>query len=81
MRQISIDDVIGVIQRAKTRVDLSRLGPTADLRGIGADSLDMMTILLDVQGIAGVEIPDGDVGVLQTPQAIVDFVNGLVAAK
>jgi acyl carrier protein len=80
MRQISIDDVIGVIQRANTRIDLARLGPDADLRGIGADSLDMMTILLDVQGIAGVEVPDGEVGALQTPRAIVCYVNGLTAA-
>jgi acyl carrier protein len=75
------DRVIETVKNARTRVDLSHLTPDADLRAIGADSLDMMTILLDVQGAAGIEIPDSDIGELQSVRAIVNYVNAKVAAS
>ncbi len=42
---------------------------------LGADSLDIMTILLDVQDRTGVEIPDEDVDGLRTAQSIVEYVT------
>lgn len=74
MPAVSVDEVLEVVRRANTRIDAARLGPDSDLREIGADSLDMMTILLDVQGLAGFEIPDGDVGELRTPNQISSYI-------
>jgi acyl carrier protein len=67
--------VIEAVRNARTRIDLTRLTPDAILRDIGADSLDMMTILLDVQGVAGIEIPDADIAELRSVRAIVNYVN------
>jgi acyl carrier protein len=78
--RLTEDRVIEVVKKARTRVDFSRLTPDADLRAIGADSLDMMSILLEVQGAAGIEIPDAEIGELQSVRAIVDYVNAKVAA-
>ena len=66
-----------IIRSAQTRIQVGALTPLASLRDIGADSLDMMTILLDVQTAAGVEIPDADVGKLTTVESIVEYVNRL----
>ncbi|NBX36595.1 MAG: acyl carrier protein [Planctomycetes bacterium] len=71
--------VLEIVRAAQTRIQLDALTPSASLRDIGADSLDMMTILLDVQTAAGVEIPDADVGKLTTVDSIVEYVSRLAS--
>lgn len=75
--KITADQVIGIIRAAQTRIHIGSLTRDASLREIGADSLDMMTILLDVQTAVGVEIPDSDVGKLTSVDSIVEYVNRL----
>lgn len=74
-KTVTADQVLGIIRAAQTRIDLGSLTREASLREIGADSLDMMTILLDVQTAAGVEIPDSEVGKLTNVDSIVEYVN------
>ena len=71
---VSIDMILDVVRSAGTKVDLDALDVTSDLVALGADSLDMMTILLDIQDRTGVEIPDEDVERLKTPEAILEYV-------
>jgi acyl carrier protein len=73
---VSIDMILDVVRSAGTKVDLDALDATSDLVALGADSLDMMTILLDIQDRTGIEIPDEDVDRLRTPKAIRDYVAG-----
>ena len=73
MADFSVDDVLEIVRKAGTKVDLDALNPDADLVQLGADSLDMMTVLLDVQDRTGVEVPDEDVDGLRTPRKIVDY--------
>ena len=75
MADLSIDDVLQIVRDAGTKVDLEQLGPDADLTALGADSLDMMTVLLDVQDRTGVEIPDEDVDGLRSPRLIAEYVD------
>ena len=73
MAQLSVEDVLEIVRNAGTKVDLDALNADADLVELGADSLDIMTVLLDVQDRTGVEIPDEDVEGLRTPRQIVDY--------
>lgn len=78
---VSIDTILEVVRAAGTKVDLDALDATSDLVALGADSLDMMTILLDVQDQTGIEIPDDDVEGLRTPTAIRDYVANRVKSS
>lgn len=77
--KITIDQVLEIVRSSRTRIDVVALTPSALLRDIGADSLDMMSILLDVQTLAGIEIPDSDIVDLRSVDAIVEYVNKIVS--
>ncbi|RMH48353.1 MAG: acyl carrier protein [Gammaproteobacteria bacterium] len=72
---ISAEKVIDLIKEAGTGVDESKLNPSAVLTDIGADSLDMMSIILAVQEATDLEIPDEDLDGLRTVNDIVVYVN------
>lgn len=44
------------------------------LEEIGVDSLDVMMIIMEVQDVSGVDIPDDVVGELDTPDKISQFI-------
>lgn len=69
------EDVRLIIVNARTKVDVDRLGNADDLRAAGADSLDMMTIVLDVSERAGLEVPDEDVEELSSIDDIVAYIG------
>lgn len=73
MANFSVEDVLEIVRNAGTKVDLESLNADADLLELGADSLDMMTVLLDVQDRTGVDVPDEDVEGLRTPRKIVEY--------
>ncbi|MBU0665004.1 MAG: acyl carrier protein [Proteobacteria bacterium] len=68
-------EVVKIIHDANTQIDFDKLSPEIYLRDIGADSLDMMTILLGLQDKYGIEIPDEAVEKLNSVAAICDFIN------
>lgn len=73
-RTVTVEDIVAIVRLARTKVDAEVLKPDSDLVELGADSLDMMTILLEVQDRTGIEIPDADVASLRTPAQIARFV-------
>ena len=73
------EKLILIIEKARTQIESSLLTPDADLREVGADSLDMMNIFLEVQEQFDIEIPDQEIGNLTTVIKICDFVNAQVA--
>ena len=81
MATLNINDVIEIIRKAGTKVDLDALNPDSDLIELGADSLDIMTVLLDIQDCTGVEIPDEDVDGIRSPQSIVDYVSAKLSQE
>lgn len=75
MKSLSVQHVLQIVRLAQTNVSPAELPGDSDLRMLRADSLDMMTILFDVQERTGVEIPDSQIESLRTPQAIVELVR------
>jgi acyl carrier protein len=72
---IGPDDVRAIIVNARTKVNVDRLANADNLRDAGADSLDMMTIVLDVSAKAGIEVPDEDVEELLSIDEIVAYIS------
>jgi acyl carrier protein len=65
-----------IIQEADTKIDFDSFNEVADLRDIGADSLDMMTIILEVQTKYDLEIPDDQIENLTSVSKICRYING-----
>ena len=48
---------------------------------LGADSLDVVEMVLDLEDELGIEIPDSDVFHLTTVEKIVDYIYGKLCAE
>lgn len=57
-------------------VDAAKLVPTADIiKDIGADSLDIVEILISVEEAFGITVEDDDVSGFKTLQDVVDYID------
>ena len=75
---LTVESIRRVIATAKTRIKMQDLLDTDDLRTAGADSLDMMTIILDVSGEEGIEVPDEDVEQLTSIASIAEYLHSRI---
>jgi acyl carrier protein len=73
--QLSQEMVIKVIGDMGLVEVVSNLEVDGALKNYGADSLDMMSILLSVQEITGVEVPDEDIDQLTSVKEICNYFN------
>lgn len=64
-----------IIANSNTMISLDQVTPSADLKELGADSLDMMNILLAVQEKFNIEIPDEDIEGLNSIDKICEYIN------
>ena len=63
----SVEEKVRLIIARNLRVDSARIGRTTDLiDDLGADSLDAMTIALDVDREFEIKVKDGDVDMFRT---------------
>jgi acyl carrier protein len=69
------EEIFRIIKNAETMIALDKLTENTDLRDIGADSLDMMNILLSIQEKFGIEVPDKDVEKLVSIAEICNYLN------
>lgn len=69
------EEIINLIKNANTMIDMDDLTADANLRDIGADSLDMMNILLAIQEKYAVEVPDKEIEKLVNVTAICTYLN------
>lgn len=69
------DDIVAIIEDAGTQIDMDKLGPDTLFEEVGADSLDIMNILLGLQEKTGTEVPDEDVEKLSSINAVLAYVN------
>lgn len=69
------EEIFRIIKDAETMIAPDKLTENADLRDIGADSLDMMNILLSIQEKYGVEVPDEDIEKLASISDICNYLN------
>lgn len=70
---VTVEQIIEAIQKADTQIDLERLTPSVKLTDIGADSLDIMNIFVELDDIVDFMVPDDDMDGLDTVQAIKDY--------
>ena len=70
-----VEEIISLIKNANTVINIDELTADANLRDIGADSLDMMNILLAIQEKYTVEVPDEDLEKLISVNTIYTYIN------
>jgi len=66
-------DVINLIGELDINVDIDAISAEATLKSIGIDSLDVFTLLVEIETKTGKKIPDEDVDKLDTINAIVEY--------
>jgi acyl carrier protein len=70
---IEIDQIMDAVKKSSNYLELDKLNETVDLSEIGVDSLDMFSILLSLQELAGIEIPDEDIDGLSNIKSIHEY--------
>lgn len=68
---------INSIIAEKLHVDAAQVKPESTLQDLGADSLDMVDIVMKVEEEFGIEINDEDAEKLHTVQDFINYVHDL----
>jgi acyl carrier protein len=71
----NVQQIIESIGRADSSIDINNLEPDTVLSEVGADSLDMMNIFIEIDDLTDILVPDNDMEYLTTAQLICDYVN------
>ena len=74
---ITAQDIIAIMKENDIRVDLDNFSTGDSLQQQGVDSLDMMTLFMELEQQLQVKIPDQDIaqGKFATIDAIVAYIN------
>lgn len=70
---ITVEQVREAISAAGVDCDAATLDVSETFEDIGFDSLDIYNIIIEVQGVVGVEVPDSDIERLQSISSIVEY--------
>ena len=73
------DKVIATLASVK-RIPADSIKPETNLQELGIDSLDVFTLLFELENTFKISIPDDDVRSIRTVNDIVDGVKKLLAA-
>ncbi len=68
--------IIAIIAE-KLHIDASNINPQSTLQDLGADSLDMVDIIMKVEEEFGIEINDEDAEGLHNVQDVINYVHAL----
>jgi len=74
--QETANKIISIIAE-KLHVDASTINAQSTLQDLGADSLDMVDIIMKVEEEFGIEINDEDAEGLHNVQDVIDYVHNL----
>ena len=72
---ISSEQIIQILIKSEALTESSGIKPDSLFADHGIDSLDIFSLLLDVQEQTGVEISDDDVDGFTSINAILDYIN------
>ena len=75
-RSETLTKVIDIIAQ-KLKVDKANIQAHSTLQDLGADSLDMVEIVMKLEEVFGIEIKDEDAEKLTNVNDVVDYVQGL----
>lgn len=74
--QASTKEILDLFKQADIiGVDIDNLSVEQSLASQGIDSLELMSVLLNVEDAYSIKIPDDDVRLLVSIQAIADYLN------
>ncbi len=73
-RQDTIDKVTSIIA-AELKIDKSAVQESTEFTKLGADSLDMVEIIMRLEEQFGIEISDEDAEKLTTVGSVVDYIQ------
>ena len=68
------DKIVELIA-AKLNIDKAKITPDATLQALGADSLDIVELIMRLEDQFGIEINDEDAEQLKTLSDLVDYVH------
>lgn len=75
-KQNTQDKVVTIIAD-KLSIDKKSITPTSNLQDLGADSLDLVEIIMKLEEQFGVEIDDAKAEQLKNVQDVVNYVHGI----
>ncbi len=67
------EEILSLLKDAGIAADITKLEGGSSLRGSGADSLDMMNILLALEEKYDIKIPDDEAALLDSIDGIVNY--------
>ena len=71
---LEVSDKVNQIIAEETQAEESAIGPDVRIvEDLGADSLSVMEMVMTIEGVFSVEIPDQDIERLRTPRQICDY--------
>jgi acyl carrier protein len=70
---VTIEKILDIVRKTDSQIDDSILTPNAVLTKIGADSLDMMNIFVELDSVLGYVVPDEDIDNLLSVQDIYEY--------
>jgi acyl carrier protein len=70
---LNLEQIREAMNRACEDRDINSIPVDAQLRDLGFDSMDMFNIFLELEAISGRDIPDDDIELLTSIQAIQDY--------
>ena len=76
--QETAQKIISIIAE-KLHVDASTINAQSTLQDLGADSLDMVDIIMKIEEEFGIEINDEDAEKMHNVQDVIDYVHALRA--
>jgi acyl carrier protein len=75
-KQTTHDKVIAIIAD-KLSIDKNSIKPTAQLGDLGADSLDLVEIIMKLEEQFGIEIDDAKAEQLKNVQDVIEYVHSI----
>lgn len=72
---LTIEQIRSAIAASGVQFDAQNIDINATFESLGMDSLDNFNIIIEIQDRTGLEIPDSDLGQLQTIAGIAEYLN------
>lgn len=73
MKNVSMQSVLEAVHRSNPGVDVGSIDANTSLRRHGFDSMNIASLMLELEELYGIRIPDQDVEKLDTAEDIISY--------
>jgi acyl carrier protein len=71
---LNAEQIIKIINETLSlNLDPSKTSPDEPLKSLGLDSLDVFNVLIEVEALTGIKVPDEDIKGLSTIRRLVEY--------